>query len=136
MLVVYDRWVGWKFITLQLVLQAWGCCVMKAAVAPAAHKAEAVHKAAVADAQALKVDIKATHDNLTPVELMVKPAEDAASRTPPAAEAATAAIEAPSAPALPEAQPHVSQQNSSAKVTQPEVEVMVSPPRDQLRRKV
>ena len=108
---------------------------MKATVAPAAHKAEA-HKAVVADAQALKVDIKATHDNLTPVELLVKPAEDAAPKTPPAAEAATAAtVEAPSAPALPEAQLHAPQQHGNAEATQPEVEVMLPTPRAQLLRK-
>ena len=106
---------------------------MQATEAPATHKAEAEHKAAVAYAQALKVDIKATHDNLTPVELLVKPAEDAAPQTPPAAEAATAAaIEAPSAPALPKAQPHAPQQNGSAEVTQPDVEVRLAAPRDQL----
>ena len=112
------------------------CCVMQATVAPAVHKAEAAHKAAVADAQALKVDIKATHDNLTPVELLVKPAEDAAPKTPPAAEAATAAtVEAPSAPALPEAQLHAPQQQGNPEATQPEVEVMLATPRDQLLRK-
>lgn len=109
---------------------------MKAAVVPAAHKAEAAHKAVVADAQALKVDIKATHDNLTPVELLMKPAEDAAPKTPPAAEAATAAtVEAPSAPALPEAQLHAPQQHGNAEATQPEVEVMLPTARAQLLRK-
>ena len=102
---------------------------MKATVAPAAHKAEAAHKAAVADAQALKVDIKATHDNLTPVELLVKPAEYAAPKAPLAAKAATAAtIAGPVAPALLEAQPHAPQPNGNAEVTQPEVEVIFTLP--------
>ena len=54
------------------------------------------------DAQSIKVDIKATHDNSTPVELLVKPAEGAAHE---AHEEAASPADGPSAPAIPDLQP-------------------------------
>ena len=44
-------------------------------MAPASAEAPAAPKAGAGDAQSIKVDIKATHDATTPVELLVKPAD-------------------------------------------------------------
>ena len=96
-------------------------------VAPA--PVPAAQKAVTGDAQTIKVDIKATHDATTPVELLVEPAEKGAPKTPE--EPATSPAVEPAAPApQAEVQTPTPQPKVEAPAPQPELKAPAPQPEE------
>ena len=91
--------------------------------------APAVQKAIVGDAQTIKVDIKATHDATTPVELLVEPAEKGAGEAH-GRPAAAPSVASPALAPLPEAHERVSQPEVQAPAPQPEVPALAPQPEE------
>lgn len=91
--------------------------------------APAVQKAVVGDAQTIKVDIKATHDATTPVELLVEPAEKGAGE-PHERPAATTSVGPPAPAPLPEAHEEASQPKVQAPAPQPEEQTLAPQPEE------